>query len=71
MQLQGERYARAVSSTTYSAPDYAHEGMNGYLEVKVTYTINNLAEFSKLHYEAYSSTKVEELYHMLKKIGCQ
>jgi hypothetical protein len=71
MQLQGERFARAVHSVNFTKPNYIHEGLNGYLETKVTYTIDNLAEFSKLHYESYSTEKALDLYGLLKKIGCE
>lgn len=71
MQLQGDRFSKAISKVELTAPDYAHEGINGYLETKVTFEVRDLTEFSKLYSSSYDSDKTMVLYTQLKKVGCQ
>ena len=48
MMLMPELLERAVSAYTSTAPDVEHEGFNGYMEVKVTFTLRDLDAFNEL-----------------------
>jgi hypothetical protein len=70
MQLQGERYSRAIKNIFIEQPQFAHEGMAGYIETKVTFTIADLKTFSELYNEWYSFERRSELYHLVKEGKC-
>lgn len=70
MQLQGERYSRAIKSIFIEQPQFAHEGMVGCIETKVTFTIADLKTFSDLYNEWYSFERRSELYHSVKEGKC-
>jgi hypothetical protein len=70
MQLQGERYSRAIKNIFIEQPQFAHEGMNGYIETKVTFTIYDLKIFSEIYYEWYNFEGKTELYSLVKEGKC-
>ena len=63
-----ERFNRAVASYTCTAPDMASEPFAGYMEVKGTFIIKDLAAFTELWNDAYvyPSERVE-WYHFIAR----
>lgn len=53
MLVQGEKFQRAVSKFTSSAPNFEHEGFNGYIEVSVTFYIKDITLFAQLWESGY------------------
>jgi hypothetical protein len=52
-------------------PNFAHEGMAGYIETEVEFTVTDLAKFANL-YESYytlSDKRKLELYGLAKGLG--
>jgi len=67
MLLQPEIFSRAVVSYTASPPDMAGEGFNGYMEVKATFEIKDLTEFTKIWNDAYVfPSDRSKWYHLVK-----
>ena len=45
-----------ISHMAFTAPNFAHEGVAGYIETTVTFEITNLKEFASLWDSFYDST---------------
>lgn len=65
--LQGESFQRAVCSYTSTSPDFAHEGVAGYVEVVLTFEIKDLEVFTKIWYGWYKCEDRTGLYHKMKE----
>lgn len=67
MLLQPELFHRAVSKYEATSPDMQGEGFNGYMEVKATFYIKNLAEFNNLWEKSYKLPSDRcDWYHKVK-----
>ena len=53
MLMMPEKFSRAVSSYTCTAPDVDLEGVNGYMEVKGVFHVKDLEAFTQLWKDAY------------------
>lgn len=67
MQMQGDEFQQAVLSFSSSAPDYAAEGLAGYVEVKLEIQIRSLEVFTKIWNSWYSYDDRTEFYNMMRK----
>jgi len=68
----GELFSKAVSNMSIvKGPCYEHEGMAGYIETEVVFTIKDLKAFADLWYSWYtlSQTKRLNLYGLAKGYG--
>lgn len=68
----GELFSRAVSDMAIvKAPCFEHEGVSGYIETEVVFTIKDLKVFADLWYSWYtlSETKRLNLYGLAKGYG--
>lgn len=68
MLLMPDRFHRAVVSYQSTSPDMEHEGVSGYMEVNVTFTLRDLQEFGKLWDDSrvYPADRAE-WYHGIKR----
>jgi hypothetical protein len=70
MLLMPQKFQRAVSSYTCSAPDVDNEGFAGYMEVKAIFHIKDLDAFNNLWKDAYvyPSERAEWYYFIARGI---
>jgi hypothetical protein len=62
-----EKFQQAVSEYKSTAPDYANEGFNGYMEVDVEFSIRDLERFAHLYSESYKlPSDRSEWYHKIR-----
>ena len=61
----------AIRSVKYSAPNFAHEGLAGYIEVNVEVEIKDLSKFNNIYMAWYSlnDTRRLNLYGLAKGLG--
>lgn len=71
MQCSGELFTQAINKMEMGAPNFAHEGVNGYIDVKATFYIRDLSQFSRLWNSWYSlsDNKKLNLYGLAKGLG--
>ena len=68
MLLMPEKFHRAVSSYSCTAPAMDIEGVAGYMEVKATFNVRDLDAFTKLYNEAYVyPSERREWYHFISR----
>lgn len=68
MLMMPEKFQRAVSSYTCTAPDVDAEGFNGYMEVKAIFNIKDLDAFNKLWHDAYVyPSERSQWYHFIAR----
>jgi len=65
MILQGEKFQHAVYKYSSSSPDFQHEGVLGYVEVKLDIDIKNLESFAELWSSWYIAPNSAEFYHKM------
>lgn len=53
MMLMPEYFAKAINRYESTAPDMCLEGVNGYMEIKVTFWLKDLREFNELWDRSY------------------
>lgn len=67
MLLMPDKFCNAIQNYSATAPDMAHEGMNGYMEVEASFYIKDLRAFTDLWYDAYKfPSDRASWYHDLK-----
>lgn len=67
MLLQPELFYRAVTKYEATSPDMNGEGFNGYMEVKATFYVKNLASFNDLWEKSYKLPSDRcKWYHTVK-----
>ena len=67
----GELFEKAVHKYEATAPNYQHEGFNGYIETKVVFYIRDINAFTKLYTSFSKLTDKErsEYYFKVKNEG--
>lgn len=67
----GEILERAITNITFNTPSFSHEGLNGYIETKVVFTIKDLAVFTNIWESWNSLTEKRKLqaYGLAKGLG--
>lgn len=71
IQCAGELFSQAVHKLEMSAPNFAHEGVAGYIQVDVIFHIKDLTIFSRLWDSWYTLPEKRriELYGLAKGLG--
>lgn len=61
LMLSGEDFEQAINNVQFSSPNFAHEGLAGYIEVDVTFDVKDLKKFAEIYLNYY------ELDHRIKQ----
>lgn len=71
LMCAGELFSRAVSRLDFTAPNFEHEGVAGYIETTYTIEVRDLKTFAAIWDAWYSLTEVRRLnlYGLAKGLG--
>lgn len=71
--LSQMEFNEAVTKMTHTAPDYASEGMAGYIETKLEMEVKDIAKFSKIYEKWYTLSNDErtKMYKLALGEGCR
>jgi len=66
-------FNEAVTKMTHTAPDYANEGMAGYIETKLEMEVRDITKFSKVYEKWYTLSDREktDMYSLALGKGCR
>lgn len=69
MLMMPTRLQQAVTSYQSTSPDIQGEEFNGYMETKVTFTVRDLEEFTKLWHDSYVYPSDRQQWYQMIRSG--